>query len=248
MTTILPADAPRVSAAMPSDKQGDTHQITSPFPRAILPTRDDLLTVMRSASEARGYRKELLVPRVKSADLYILSRGRNEAGGYRTVCRYLAKLGYRALNDLTGAGYALPTEHDLTEAYGVIVDERLSEFVKSSAGSSGERPSKFEKWAYLDAANFERLTTNMARSSIEHFDPDVRQLAARRGAIGGTRSRRAPLWLADGSLEKLAALEGETVAVQARALKLSTATVERMRRHLRERSRLETKEIRPSGR
>ena len=113
MTTIVSGERRRIRAAIPSDKQGDTHQITSPFPRAILPSRDDLLTVMRSASEARGYRKELLVPRVKSADLYILSRGRNEAGGYRTVCRYLAKLGYRALNDLTGAGYALPTEHDL---------------------------------------------------------------------------------------------------------------------------------------
>jgi hypothetical protein len=164
------------------------------------------------------------------------------------MLRYLNKLGYRALNDLTGAGYAPPTVAQLTAAYAGIVDERLGKFVKSSAGSSGERQSKFEKWAYVDEGGVERLTTMAAEGTLQDWTPDFLRVAALRGRVGGTRSRRAPLWMTDGNLERLLAMEGQTVAEQARALKLSTATIERMRRHLRQRPWDETSEFGPGGR
>lgn len=268
MTTIVSGERRRMTLAelrqsmqsrgdcTPSDNQGRTHSTgvsgdhQTTYTDPVYPLLDEriLLSALRCASEARGKRKQMREPPLGTMKVHAKTQGRGRKSGFSRMRRYLNRLGTRALNDLARRGHAHPTVEQLNAAFDVIVQERLSKFEKSSAHSGGERPSKFEKWAYVDEAGVERLTELCAAETIRDWDPDFLKVAALRGRVGGTRSRRAPLWLTDGSLEKLAALDGETVAEQARALKLSTATIERMRRYLRERARAETKEIRSKRR
>ncbi|MDD7929886.1 helix-turn-helix domain-containing protein [Microbacterium thalli] len=185
---------------------------------------DALVVDLVAARAARRNRKAMRRP----------FRRRGQADLFDVVRLHLRRLSRRVLNDRCRDGLE-PPEHDLL----VLALERYLEqqcwpLVYVQEYGDVREPSRVRQ-TYLDGERaIESVARSCARYALDNWSPDWILEMRRRGAKGGRTSKRRPSWT-DHDLDALAALDGLTVAAQARTLGRSPSTVDRMRRALRER-------------
>ncbi len=187
---------------------------------------DVLVNALIAARAARGNRQQLRRPTIP--------RSTSDASIYSRMRSHLRKLTWRALNDQAKAGHDAPPVEVLADALAAYVSQECPRTMLDVAPGD-PRPSSRQAHARLTPGALERLTLGAARYVLDRWTPDYIQEQQRRGARGGSTSKRGSKWtVAD--LEFLAANPG-TVAAQADALSTSAATVKRMRAALRSVSR-----------
>lgn len=184
----------------------------------------------RARTAGRSRRKILRFPALRPVyaknrygpDGNLTRRGSSYNGD---IWRYLTTWGYRTLNDLDSAGFAPPTHDDLTALFERRVRERGKTFY----------PLYSNRGHGISLADVETMADAAAAAVLRDWSPDWIREMTERGRTGGKNSPGpGPLWTAD-DLDKLAALDGRTVAQQASALGVSMSTIDRMRRALRQR-------------
>lgn len=155
------------------------------------------------------------------ADGNVIRQGASYQGD---IWRYLSRWGYRTLNDLDGAGYAPPSHDDLADLFERRIRERAKMYdtYYSNRGHG------------ISFADAEIMSDAAATAVLRDWNPEWIREQRERGRRGGKISKRAPMW-ADDNLDTLASLHGQTKAQQAKHLGVSTSTVDRMRKALRER-------------
>ncbi|WP_431072100.1 hypothetical protein [Microbacterium phyllosphaerae] len=148
-----------------------------------------------------------------------------KAKSYRgDVWAYLTNWGYRTLNDLDGAGFAPPSHADLADLFERRVLERGRTFY----------PLYSNRGRGISTPDVETMAEAAATAVLRDWSPDWIREMRERGRRGGKKSKRPPTWTNE-DLDRLASLEGMTVAEQASEMSVSMSTVDRMRRALRQR-------------
>lgn len=189
---------------------------------------------LTAARQPRGKRrKRLLAPRrPKPSGWYSRDRARRSA--WSRAYRHLMVVGYRALNDMSLAGYLLPPdEESFAEALIEYVHRHLGHLIEVRAPGE-DSPSGFMKWEAIYLDGLDRLVEVTTTNLLGDWEPDWIHERVEAGRRGGKRSRRGPTWSA-ADLDRLTALHGLTVAQQAEQLRRTPRTVERMRKALRDR-------------
>lgn len=180
----------------------------------------------RARTAGRQQRRALRFPALRKVyakerrDLngFVTRKGASYAGD---IWRYLVTWGYRVLNDLDGDGYLPPSHDDLADLFERRVRERAVTFY----------PLYSNRGYGISTPDVETIADRAATAVLRDWSPEWIREMRRRGAKGGRTSKRPPSWTDDA----LVALDGLTVAEQARTLGRSPSTVDRMRRALRER-------------
>lgn len=212
-------------------------QITQPIPRGLgdeqYPDVERVHIALVNALRARGCRKAMRKPAATQPESYYSQRGRKTASAWHRSHRHLRRLAFRALNDLTGEGFAPPDADTLAEAFSRYADERLSHLYLTWDET---KPSGFEKWAFMPECEVENLARFTARVVGEEWRPEWINAARLSGRKGGRKSRRGPAWT-DTDLDRLTHLQGLTREKQAGELGFGIRTIARMRVALRERKR-----------
>ncbi|KTS03575.1 hypothetical protein [Microbacterium testaceum] len=146
-----------------------------------------------------------------------------KAKSYRgDVWRYLTTWGYRTLNDLDGAGYAQPSHDDLADPFERRVRERARTFY----------PLYSNRGHGISLADVESMADDAAAAVLQDWSPNWILKMRERGATGGRNSPGpGPVW-GDDDLDRLAAMDGLTIAQQSITLGVSMSTISRMRRAL----------------
>jgi len=197
---------------------------------------------LRAATKPRRSRKRLNVPPRITAANYRARRGRQSRNAWHALRSYFDALVFRMLNDREQAGHARLTLDDarvLADALDAYARDYLSGWLLPFDPYA--RPSRFERFAYVDEVALDRLCRAVAMSQITDWSPDwIRQRRAwgrKGGRPPGQPSRAAASDPA--KLDALAALiaaEPRLTGPQlAERLGVSPSTVDRMRQALRER-------------
>ncbi|WP_307374483.1 hypothetical protein [Microbacterium sp. W4I20] len=156
------------------------------------------------------------------ADGNVIRKGASYQGDIWT---YLAKWGFRTLNDLDGAGYAPPSHADLAAMFERRVFERAKTYdtYYSNRGHG------------ISMSDVEMMAPAAAEAVLRDWSPDWIRKTREWGAAGGRKSRPSEPAYSDEDLDALVALDGQTKAQQSIALDVSQSTIDRMRRALRSR-------------
>lgn len=184
----------------------------------------------RARTAGRSQRKILRFPPLRR--MYAKTRHDSEGNVTRKgtsykgdIWTYLAKWGFRTLNDLDGAGYAPPSHADLSDLFEGRMRERATTYdtYYSNRGHG------------ISYADIEAMANAAATAVLRDWSPDWIRKTREWGATGGRKSRPSEPIYSDADLNALEALKGLTVPQQAVQLGVSHSTVDRMRRALRER-------------
>lgn len=225
-----------------SDNQLGTRQLTHALLAEHQPTGWDrrpldvetLSAALTAARAPRGKRRRILSPKRPRRDAYQSDRGRSTSGAWHRCLRHLCRVGLRALNDVALAGALVPPdETTLAEALDIYLDRHVAHLFWFPAPGDAAR-TRFEKWSSIDLDARERLVDYAARAILDTWGPDWIADRRERGRRGGQTSRRGATWTFD-DLDRLACLDGLTIAQQAEELDVSRSTIDRMRRALRDR-------------
>jgi hypothetical protein len=177
-----------------------------------------------AARSARGHRKAIRKP--------FRRRGQREL--FDVVRLHLRRLCRRVLNDRCRDGLKPPSDALLVAALERYLREQCWHLVYFQNYGDVREPCRVRR-TYLDGERaIESVAQSSARYALDTWSPDYMREMQRIGGIGGRNGKRPPTWT-DADLDVLAALDGLTVAQQAKRLSRSPSTVDRMRRALRER-------------
>jgi hypothetical protein len=203
--------------------------ITSDNPRPSRAYGEDdvqaLVAQLIASRAARGHRKMMRRP----------SRRRGQRDLFDIVRLHLRRLSRRVLNDRCRDGLEPPSEQLLAEALESYVRQQLWPLIYHHDYGDQREPNRVRRTYLDDSRNaVESVARSSAAYALTTWAPEYIQDMQRLGAIGGRISKRKPSWTA-ADLDRLAALEGRTVAQQAAELGRSRSSIDRMRRALRER-------------
>lgn len=252
--SMVPADAPRrtpspprkltlaemqlsLASANASDKrsavgfgQADPTTSVNPHPSRVYGDEeiDALVSDLVAARAGRGHRKAMRRP----------SRRRGQNDLFDVVRFHLRRLCRRMLNDRGRDGQEAPAFDLLVLGLERYLEQQCWHLVYQHDYGEQREPQRIRR-TYLDQSRsgltaVESVARSSARYALDNWSPDFIHEMQRLGRIGGKISKRVPQWT-DADLDRLAALEGMTVAQQAAHLDVSMSSIDRMRRALRQR-------------
>lgn len=157
---------------------------------------------------------------------------------YDVVRLHLRRLCRRVLNDRCRDGVEPPRPYLLVLALERYVQQQLWHLVYHHDYGEQRAPQRLRR-TYLDGSRsgqgaIRSVAVSCARYALTTWSPDYITEMQRLGKLGGQISKRVPSWT-EADLDRLATLEGLTVAQQAAQMGFSMSTVDRMRRALRQR-------------
>lgn len=221
-----------VSANAPDKRTSVSAWTASDNPR---PTRayeeqaiDALVTDLVAARAARGHRKAMRRP----------SRRRGQSDLFDVVRLHLRRLCRRVLNDRCRDGLEPPQPYLLFLALERYLEQQCWHLVYHHDYGEQRAPQRLRS-TYLDESRtghgaIYSVALSAARYALSTWTPDYTHEMQRLGSIGGKIGKRKPMWT-DDDLDTLASLAGQTKAQQAKHLGVSTSSIDRMRRALRDR-------------
>jgi len=104
----------------------------------------------------------------------------------------------RALTDLDEGGTTAvdrTSDRDLlAAALERVMRTRHPKIMRSDQAPGDPKPSPQQRWAFLDSDALDRACRGAARYALNEWRSGYRQRQARRGKVGGERSRRSSVW------------------------------------------------------
>jgi len=216
---------------------GADRQITPSLPREMT-----LLSSLVAARKRRANRTTLpglSKPTILSFEKSLAGFPKGRTGFKKTTDAYsvlrshLITLGQRALNDRQLRQLQPATQQDLVDALNEYAATYAEHLIRVRAPGEPS-PSELEKWQSMEFDDLERCVDDTAEYLVDTWSPTWIMGKRNAGALGGLVSRRGPAWT-DSDLTVLSLLTGQSVAQQAKFMKVSARTIARMRKALRER-------------
>lgn len=147
---------------------------------------------------------------------------------YASIWKYVQRWGFRIMIDLDAAKLAYPDESELADLFRTRIMNRALTFHPYDGRNAGLSTSTVDRLAEQAAS---AVLRDWSIQKTKTYKAD----AARRGRVGGMKSKRTRTWT-DADLDVLALLTGLTVPQQADAMGRSASTIDRMRSDLKKRS------------